>query len=78
MISSKTTSTDERIELHLEIMRASDRDEKLIFRLIKNQRSTSAQFTRVLRENDKEASSPEDRNVVFKDYFAKLAKQSNH
>jgi hypothetical protein len=71
-------STDERIELHQEIMRASDRDKNVFFRLTKNQRSTSSQFTQVLRENDKEASTPEDIHVVFKNHLAKLAKQSNH
>jgi len=59
-------------------MRASDRDKNLFFRLIKNQRSTSSQFTQVLRANDKEASTPEDINLIFKDHFAKLANQSNH
>ena len=55
-------------------MRASDRDKNLFFRLIKNQRSTSSQFTQVLRENDKETSTPEDINLIFKNHFAKLAK----
>ena len=59
-------------------MRASDKDKNVLFRLVKNQRSTSSQCTQVLRANDKEASTPEDINVVFKDQFAKLAKQSNH
>ena len=67
-------SADERIELHQEIMRASDRDKNVFFQLIKNQRFTSSQFTQVLRENDKEASTLEDINVVFKDHYAKLAK----
>ena len=62
-------STDERIELHQEIMRASDRDKNVLFRLIKNQRSISSQFTQVLRANDKEAATPEDINVVFKDQY---------
>ena len=59
-------------------MSASERDNNLFFRLIKNQRSTSSQFTQVLQANDKEACTPEDINLVFKDHFAKLAKQSNH
>ena len=40
----------ERIELHQEIMRASDRDTNFFYRL--NQRSTSSQFNQVLQAND--------------------------
>ena len=59
-------------------MGASEGDKNYFFRLIKNQRSTSSQFTQVLQANDKEASTPEDIHLVFKDHFAKLAKQGNH
>jgi hypothetical protein len=58
-------------------MRASDRDKNVLFRLIKNQRSTSSLFTQVLRVNDKEVATPEDINVVFK-YQYWLNKVTTH
>ncbi|CAC5417304.1 unnamed protein product [Mytilus coruscus] len=67
-------SVDKRNQLHEEIMRASDRDEDLFFRLIKTQRSSSSQFTHTLQTADKEASTPDDMNDLFKEHFANLAK----
>ncbi|CAG2225453.1 unnamed protein product [Mytilus edulis] len=67
-------SADKRNQLHEEIMNASDRDNELFFRLIKTQRSSSSQFTHTLQTPDKEASTPDDINELFKEHFANLAK----
>ncbi|CAC5398449.1 unnamed protein product [Mytilus coruscus] len=67
-------SADKRNQLHEEIMKAYDRDKELFFRLIKFQRFSSSQFTHTLQTPDKEASTPDDMNELFKEYFANLAK----
>ncbi|CAG2250061.1 unnamed protein product [Mytilus edulis] len=71
-------TADKRIKLHEEIMMASDRDKDLFFRLIKTQRSSSSQFTHTLRTEEKEASTPNEINNVFKDHFEKLAKTNSN
>ncbi|XP_063442173.1 uncharacterized protein LOC134722482 [Mytilus trossulus] len=59
-------------------MKASDRDNELFFRLIKTQRSSSSQFTHTLQTPDKEASTPDDINELFKEHFANLAKTKDN
>ncbi|CAG2237196.1 unnamed protein product [Mytilus edulis] len=59
-------------------MMASDRDKDLFFRLIKTQRSSSSQFTHTLRTEEKEASTPNEMNNVFKEHFEKLAKTNSN
>ncbi|CAG2248365.1 unnamed protein product [Mytilus edulis] len=71
-------SADKRNQLHEEIMKASDRDNELFFRLIKTQRSSSSQFTHILQTPDKEASTPDDINELFKEHFANLAKTNEN
>ncbi|CAG2190405.1 unnamed protein product [Mytilus edulis] len=71
-------SADKRNQLHEEIMKASDRDNELFFRLIKTQRSSSSQFTHTLQTPDKEASTPDDINELFKEHFANLAKTKDN
>ncbi|VDI36138.1 Hypothetical predicted protein [Mytilus galloprovincialis] len=57
---------------------ASDRDKDLFFRLIKTQRSSSSHFTHTLRTEEKEASTPNEINNVFKEHFEKLAKTNSN
>ncbi|CAG2247840.1 unnamed protein product [Mytilus edulis] len=71
-------SADKRNQLHEEIMKASDRDNELFFRLIKTQRSSSSQFTHTLQTPDKEASKPDDINELFKEHFVNLAKTNEN
>ncbi|CAG2217043.1 unnamed protein product [Mytilus edulis] len=71
-------TADKRIKLHEEIMMASDRDKDLFFRLIKTQRSSSSHFTHTLRTEEKEASTPNEINNVFKEHFEKLAKTNSN
>ncbi|CAC5367012.1 unnamed protein product [Mytilus coruscus] len=71
-------SADKRIKLHEEIMMASDRDKDLFFRLIKTQRSSSSQFTLTLRTEEKEASTPNEINSIFKEHFEKLTKTNSN
>ncbi|CAC5409253.1 unnamed protein product [Mytilus coruscus] len=59
-------------------MMASDRDKDLFFRLIKTQRSSSSQFTHTLRTDEKEASTPNKMNSIFKEHFEKLAKTNSN
>ncbi|CAC5375371.1 unnamed protein product [Mytilus coruscus] len=57
---------------------ASDRDKDLFFRLINTRRSSSSQFTHTLRTEEKEASTPNEMNSIFKEHFEKLTKTNSN
>ncbi|CAC5367015.1 unnamed protein product [Mytilus coruscus] len=59
-------------------MMASDRDKDLFFRLIKTHRSSSSQITHTLRTEEKEASTPNEINSIFKEHFEKLTKTNSN
>ncbi|CAG2199410.1 unnamed protein product [Mytilus edulis] len=61
------------------IQRQQTADKELnVMRLIKTQRSSSSHFTHTLRTEEKEASTPNEINNVFKEHFEKLAKTNSN
>jgi hypothetical protein len=62
-----------RTKLHEEIMESSDRDTKLFFKLIKNQRASSTADTQILRVEQNEFTTPAEINETFRNHFANLA-----
>ncbi|CAG2239967.1 unnamed protein product [Mytilus edulis] len=49
-----------------------------IFDLLKLKQSSASQFTHTIRTEEKEASTPNEINNVFKDHFEKLAKTNSN
>jgi hypothetical protein len=55
-------------------MESSDRDTKLLFKLIKNQRASSTADTQILRVEHNESTTPAEINETFRNHFANLVK----
>jgi hypothetical protein len=66
-------TAEKRTKLHEEIMESSDRDTKLFFKLIKNQRASSTADTQIFRVEQNEFTTPAEINETFRNHFANLA-----